>query len=159
MVKTEYDWITLDQFADLSHFKTEGTLLYPETEADAQRAYESFRAHPDPRFTVYRRADVPSTLHFNENPREGDPVIVPNGPYNIRVHDSARKPPPGEHGYDATRMPEMKAIFVANGPDIRPGTRLASFQNVDVYDFIASLLQLKPAANDGELKPLRPALK
>jgi len=56
-------------------------------------------------------------------------------------------------------MPEMKAIFVANGPDIRPGTQLPSFQNVDVYDFIAKLLQLKPAKNDGELKLLRPALK
>jgi predicted AlkP superfamily pyrophosphatase or phosphodiesterase len=159
MIKTEGDWITLDQYADLSHFKSESTLLYPETEADAQTAYESFRAHPDPRFTAYRRSDVPAYLHFNENPREGDPVIVPNGPYNFRIHDSARKPPTGEHGYDVTRMPEMKAIFVANGADIRPGTKLASFQNVDVYDFIAKLLGLKPAANDGELKPLRPALK
>ena len=159
MVKVEGDWITLDQYADLSHFKTDGALLYAETEADAKKAYESFRAHPDPRFTAYRRADVPPILHFNENPREGDPVIVPNGPFIFRAHDNSRKPPAGEHGYDVTRMPEMKALFVANGPDIRPGTKLSSFQNVDVYDFIAKLLQLKPAPNDGDLKPLRPALK
>lgn len=159
MVKTKGDWITLDQFADLSHFKTEGALLYPESEHDAERAYESFHAHPDPRFTVYRRADVPAYLHYNENPREGDPVIVPNGPYVFRAHETSRKPPVGEHGYDATRMPEMKALFVANGPDIRPGTKLPSFQNVDLYDFIAELLGLKPAPNDGELKPLLPALK
>jgi predicted AlkP superfamily pyrophosphatase or phosphodiesterase len=159
MVKTDGNWITLDQYADLSHFKTDGTLLYAETEADAQRAYESFRAHPDTRFTAYRRADVPASLHFNTNPREGDPVIVPNGPYVFRVHEGSRSPPAGEHGYDVTRMPEMKAIFIANGPDIRPGTRLPSFPNVDVYDFIAKLLRLKPAPNDGELKPLRPALK
>ncbi|WP_353069687.1 ectonucleotide pyrophosphatase/phosphodiesterase [Tunturibacter empetritectus] len=159
MTKVEGDWITLDQYADLSHFKTDGALLYADTEADAQKAYESFRAHTDPRFTAYRRADVPAYLHFNENPREGDPVIVPNGPYVFRAHESSRKPPAGDHGYDATRMPEMKALFVANGPDIRPGTKLPSFQNVDVYDFIAKLLRLKPAPNDGELKPLRPALK
>jgi len=159
MVKVEGDWVTLDQYADLSHFKTDGAFLYAETEADAQKAYESFRAQPDPRFTVYRRADVPAYLHFNENPREGDPVIVPNGPYIFRAHENSRKPPLGDHGYDVTRMPEMKAIFVANGPDIRPGTQLPSFQNVDVYDFIAKLLQLKPAKNDGELKLLRPALK
>ncbi|WP_254063905.1 ectonucleotide pyrophosphatase/phosphodiesterase [Granulicella sp. S190] len=159
MVTTQGDWITLDQYADLSHFKTDGTLLYADSEADAQKAYESFRAHPDPRFTVYRRADVPAYLHFNENPREGDPVLIPNGPYIFRIHPGTRKPPTGDHGYDVTRMPEMKAMFVVNGPDIRPGTKLASFQNVDVYDFIAKLLGLKPAPNDGELKPLRPALK
>lgn len=158
MVKVQGDWITLDKYADLSHFRTDGNLLYPETEADAQKAYKSFRAHPDPRFTAYRRSDVPPYLHFSESPREGDPVIVPNGPYLIRAHENTRKPPIGEHGYDVTRMPEMKALFVANGPDIRPGTKLASFPNVDVYDFISKILGLKPAPNDGELKPLRPAL-
>jgi predicted AlkP superfamily pyrophosphatase or phosphodiesterase len=159
MVTTQGDWIVLDRFADLSHFKTEGFLLYADSEAAAQRAYEEFRAHPDPRFTVYRRADVPAYLHYNTNPREGDPVIVPNGPFLIRVHDDATRRPPGDHGYDVTRMPEMKALFVANGPDIRPGTRLPTFPNVDVYAFIAHLLGLKPVPNDGSLVPLLPALK
>lgn len=159
MVTVEGDWVTLDKFADLTHFKTDGMLLYADTEADAQQAYESFRAHPDPRFTVYRRADVPAYLHFNINPREGDPVIVPNGPYAFRAHESQRKVPAGDHGYDVTRMPEMKAIFIANGPDIKAGTRLTSFPNVDLYDFIAKLLGLKPAPNDGTLQPLHAALK
>ncbi|QHN05405.1 alkaline phosphatase family protein [Granulicella sp. WH15] len=159
MVKIEGDWIVLDHFADLSHFKTEGSLLYAQSEADAQQAYESFRAHPDPRFTAYRRADVPEHLHFNSNPREGDPVIVPNGPYVFTAHAPTRAVPTGDHGYDVTRMPEMKALFIANGPDIRPGTQLPSFPNIDVYDFIAKLLGLKPAPNDGTLTPLRPALK
>lgn len=159
MVKTEGEWIVLDQYADLSHFKTDGALLYPASEADAEQAYESFRAHPDPRFTAYRRNNVPEHLHFNSNPREGDPVIVPNGPYAITAHPQKRKPSPGDHGYDVTRMPEMKALFVANGPDIKPGTQLPSFPNVDVYDFVAKLLRLKPGKTDGELKPLKPALK
>jgi alkaline phosphatase D len=159
MVKTEGDWIVLDQYADLSHFKIDGALLYPATEADAEQAYESIRAHPDPRFTAYRRKDVPAYLHFDSNPREGDPVIVPNGPYAIAAHQPKRKPSVGEHGYDVTRMPEMKALFVANGPDIKPNTQLPSFPNVDVYDFVAKLLGLKTGKTDGELKPLKPALK
>ena len=159
MVKSQGGWIVLDQFADLTHFKTDGMYLYPDSEADAEKAYDEFRAHPDPRFTVYRRKDVPAYLHFNENVREGDPVVVPNGPYVFRAHANADKVHAGEHGYDVTRMPEMKALFVANGPDIQPGTKLASFPNVDVYDFIAKLLGLKPAQNDGTLAPLKTALK
>ena len=159
MTKVQGGWIILDQFANLDHFKTDGTLLYAQTEADAAKAYDEFRSHPDPRFTVYRRADVPAYLHFNENGREGDPVIVPNGPYVFRAHATTSKVPVGDHGYDVTRMPEMKALFVANGPDIRPGARLPSFQNVDVYDLIAKLLGLKPPSNDGALGPLKSALK
>ena len=45
----------------------------------------TFKAHPDPRFRVYRRADIPKDLHLDSNPREGDPVIVPNGPFTLRA--------------------------------------------------------------------------
>jgi alkaline phosphatase D len=159
MVATQGDWVVLDRYADLGHFKTDGPLLYPDTEADAARAYAEFKKHPDPRFTVYRRADVPAYLHYNENPREGDPVIVPNGPYPITAHQPQRHPSAGDHGFDAIRMPEMRALFVANGPDIQPGTTLKTFPNLDVYDFIAKLLGLTPAPNDGTLAPLLPALK
>ena len=39
---------------------------------------------------AYRRKDVPAGLHYNQNPREGDPVIIATGPYAIRAHE----PPP-----------------------------------------------------------------
>ena len=53
----------------------------------------------------------------------------------------------------------MKATFIANGPDIRKGVALPVFPNVDVYSLVAKLLDLKPAANDGELGPLKKALR
>ncbi|HEX4154867.1 MAG TPA: ectonucleotide pyrophosphatase/phosphodiesterase [Acidobacteriaceae bacterium] len=159
MIKLDPTPVVLDQFADLSHFRTEGKLLYAETEADAERAYEQFRAHPDPRFTAYRRADVPKSLHYDTRAREGDPVIVPNGPYSIYAHPPKHKPEVGSHGFDPHRMPQMKAIFYAEGPDIRAGVKLASFDNVDVYSFIARLLGLEAPPNDGTIGPLLPALK
>lgn len=160
MVHVQGESIVLDKYADLSKFRTVGSLLYAPDEAAAQRAYEQFRAHPDPRFTTYRRKDTPPALHFDSNPREGDPVIVANGPYDIRAHAHTEgKDNPGEHGFNPAIVPEMKALFVAAGPDVRAGTMLKSFPNVDVYDFICAMLKLKPAPNDGELTPLRTALK
>ena len=76
------------------------------------------------KFSVYRRAQVPAYLHFDSNPREGDPVIVPDGPYFITATGELNGPdhaPKGAHGFDVTRMPEMKALFVAAGPDIQHG--------------------------------------
>jgi alkaline phosphatase D len=163
MVTLQGGPVTLSDFADLSDFHTEGALLYPKPEADVQETYEEFLAHPDPRFKVYRRADMPAYLHFDANPREGDPVVVPNGPFTLRAHASSEgegtNKHRGGHGFNPRTMPEMKAIFFAAGPDIRPGVQLKPFENVNIYPFIAEILGLEPPAVDGTLEVLRPALK
>ena len=159
MVKAQGDPVVLDKYADLSHFKTEGSLLYADNETDAARAYAEFHAHPDARFSVYRRLEVPRSLAYDTTPREGDPVIVPNGPYAIYAHAPTRKPNIGSHGFDAHAMPEMKAIFYAEGPDVAVGVKLKSFDNINVYPFITHLLGLETPAIDGSIVPLERALK
>jgi predicted AlkP superfamily pyrophosphatase or phosphodiesterase len=163
MVTLQGSPILLSDFADLNDFRTEGSLLYPKSDANVEETYEEFLAHPDPRFKVYRRADVPAYLHFNTNPREGDPVIVPIGPFTLRARPSASEGDPakhrGGHGFNPRTMPEMKAIFFANGPDVRPGIQLKPFENVNIYPFIAEILGLEAPDVDGTLDVLRPVLK
>jgi alkaline phosphatase D len=160
MVKMQAGQVTLSDFADLSNFHTEGALLYANPDADVQETYEEFLTHPDPRFKVYRRADVPAYLHFDANPREGDPVIVPNGPFAIRATGAeGENKHRGGHGFNPRTMPEMKAIFFAAGPDIRSGVQLKPFQNVNIYPFVAEILGLTPPDVDGSLDVLLPALK
>jgi alkaline phosphatase D len=157
-------WISLDKWADLAQFETSGPLLYAKSEADAAKAEQALQNASD-KFKAYRRADVPVYLHYNANPREGDPVIVPTGPYPITAHDpnsaggAARMPPVGGHGYDPRQMPSMKAIFYAAGPDIRSGVTIPSFENVDVFPLIARILGLSAGPTDGELRPLEVILK
>jgi alkaline phosphatase D len=161
MISNENDPVALSGFADLAKFRTEGSFLYAPSEADAEKAYEEFIAHPDPRFTAYRRAGTPPGLHFDANPREGDPVIVPSRPVTIHVTDASEGDAKlrGLHGFNPATMPEMKAIFFASGPDIRAGVKLQPFENVNIYPFIAEILDLKAPPVDGTLDVLRPALK
>jgi len=142
-----------------------GSSLYAKSEDDAQKAYEALRGKSD-KFSVYRRAQVPAYLHFDSNPREGDPVVIPTGPYFISVaaDHGAERTPVGMHGYDATHMPEMKALFVAAGPDIRSGVALEPFENVDVYPLIAKILgldiaHLKTGPIDGNIRVVEGMLK
>lgn len=162
MAREEGPWINLDQYADLSNFTTVGSLLYGKTEADVERAYQKLKA-ADSAFVVYRRAKMPSWLHYNGNPRAGDPIVVAKGPYAIRAHgppagEADHAPNAGVHGYDPREVPEMKAIFFAAGPDIRPGTVLKPFENVNVYPFIAKILDLPAPPTDGNLNILSSAL-
>lgn len=155
-------WVPLDRWADLSQFETVGAMLYPKSDADAQKAYQSLSGVSNT-FKIYRRADMPEYLHYNSNPREGDPIVVPTGPYSIVAHDpnaagGSRTPIRGGHGYDPRQMPSMKAIFFAAGPDIRSGVTLPSFENVDVYPLIARILGLRIGAIDGQLAPVEGVL-
>ncbi len=163
MIKTEGDWINLDKYADLSKFVTDGPLLYAPNEADAQKAYEQLKI-ADANFKVYRRADVPKDLHYNSNEREGDPVVVPTAPVSIRAAaPEAGKPDhapnAGSHGYDPSQFKQMRAIFYAEGPDIRSGVSLKPFENINVYPFVAEILGLDHAPVDGSASVLAPALK
>jgi predicted AlkP superfamily pyrophosphatase or phosphodiesterase len=163
MQRVSDGWITLDKFADLTNFETAGGQLYPKSEEDAAKAYQKLKA-ASAEFFVYRRKNVPASLHFDSNPRAGDPVIVANGPYAIRIHGpSAGKedklPTPGAHGYDPGKMISMRAIFLAEGPDIKPGVTLQPFENVNVYPFVAHILGLEFGKTDGSLNVLSGALK
>jgi predicted AlkP superfamily pyrophosphatase or phosphodiesterase len=162
MVKTNPEWITLDNFVPLKGFEAVGMSLYAPSEAAAQQAYEKLKG-ADTRFDVYRRKDVPAELHFNENAREGDPVVVVKGPYAIRAtsrsYGGDHPPSIGNHGFDPHTMPEMKAIFFAEGPDIKAGVQLQTFENVNVYPLIVKILGLNSGPVDGKLNVLSPALK
>jgi len=163
MVKVEGPWVTLDQFADLAGFETAGSLLYGKTEEDRARVYNQLKKASS-QFQVFRRRDVPAALNYNENPREGDPVVLATGPYMIRSHAPAAGKPdlppiPGMHGFDPRKMPEMKASFFAAGPDIIPGRTLAPFENVNLYPWLAHLLGLAPPKSDGSLNVLAGTLR
>ena len=163
MIKSQGGWIDLDQFADLTGFSTVGSLLYAKTEADRARVYDQLK-HATSQFVVYRLKNVPPGLNFNQNPREGDPVVVATGPFAIRAHappagQADRPPTIGMHGFDPRIMPEMKTSFFAAGPDLVPGKTVAPFENVNLYPWLAHLLGLHPPKSDGSLNILSGTLR
>jgi alkaline phosphatase D len=163
MIKSQGDWINLDQFADLTGFDSAGSLLYGKTEADRARVYDQLK-HVSSQFVAYRLKNVPANLNFNQNPREGDPVIVATGPYAIRAHapaagDTDHPPTIGMHGFDPHIIPEMKASFFAAGPDLVPGKTVAPFENVNLYPWLAHMLGLHAPKSDGSLNILSATLR
>ncbi|MFI5250115.1 MAG: ectonucleotide pyrophosphatase/phosphodiesterase [Gemmatimonadales bacterium] len=168
MANVTGDYIYLDAFApDLASHLTRAVDrgLYPKSDSDAARIFAELQ-HASDKFTVYRRAAVPAALHFSANPRAGDPIVVATGPYAIRSLGSAigiTKPEAGSHGWDPVLVPDVKATFIAAGPDIRPGVQLPSFENVDLYPLVARILgldisRLASGPIDGHIEPVQAAL-
>jgi alkaline phosphatase D len=152
MIAGQGGWTNLDSFADLSGFVTVGAQLYAPSENAAERAFNQLKGKSD-KFEVFRRKDAPSTLHYDSNARSGDPIVVATGPYYIRADasDSEQEQTTGIHGFDPHHMPQMLAVFCAQGPDIRAKTTVNSFEAVDIYPLIAAILRLRIGRIDGGL--------
>jgi predicted AlkP superfamily pyrophosphatase or phosphodiesterase len=75
----------------------------------------------------------------------------------MRDHQAGPGHATGAHGY-APEAPEMRAVFVADGPRIADGKRLPPFDNVDLYPLLMRLLGVPAEPNDGDPATLLPAL-
>ena len=158
MANIQGPWVDLDRYADLHDVVTDGPRMYPANEETAARIYAKLK-NVDTRFQVFRRNHLPAELDYGVDPRDGDPIVVANGPYLIRArHDDAGSDQHpemrGTHGFDPARVPQMYASFYAIGPDIAPGLTLKPFPNVDVFPTVLKLLQLPPIPSDGSAIPL-----
>lgn len=110
-----------------------------------------------PRLAVYRRDELPAVYGLAAHPRLPAIIGIADDGWQIvsrRDTDRWREPGSrsgtgGQHGYDV-RLRSMHGLFVAAGPRIRSGVRVAAFENIHVYDFMCALLGVAPAKNDGD---------
>ena len=124
-------------------------------EADVARRVVGRHDH----YTCWNKADLPDAWHYGRNPRVA-PILCQSDTgwrLQLRRHPLPSRAVKGEHGF-APEDPQMRAFFVASGPDFVPGVALPAFDNVDIYPLLAHLLRIPPAPNDGTLDTFTPAL-
>jgi predicted AlkP superfamily pyrophosphatase or phosphodiesterase len=112
-------------------------------------------AHPH--LHMYRKADTPAHWHYRDNPRIPPVTGVADEGWTVikerpkQPQDPARNRPGvgGTHGYDPT-VTAMHALFVAAGPAFRRGVTVPPFENIHIYNALATALHVRPAPNDGD---------
>jgi ectonucleotide pyrophosphatase/phosphodiesterase family member 1/3 len=97
---------------------------------------------------MYLKEDLPSRLHYSENYRIPPIIGLVQEGYKVEMKRSKRKECGGAHGYDNAFF-SMRTIFAAHGPRFQRGGTVPSFENVEIYNVMASILNLKPAPNNG----------
>jgi len=113
-------------------------------------------------FECWRKAQMPARFVYGTHPRIPPVVCLAETGWLIttraRFAERPVKAVGGSHGADPFD-PQMRALFLAHGPGVRPGARLATFDNVSVYPLLMRLLALTPAPNDGRFEDVAPALR
>ena len=154
--------IYLDDYLDLSTVEvvewSPNLGLVPRS-GSADAIYAALK-DKHPALAIYKREDTPAHLGYRHNPRippivglaeEGWTIATRGRAFATRI---AGRSNGGGHGYDPT-LKSMHGLFVAAGPHVREGVRVAAFENVHVYNFLCALLELKPAPNDGDPRVTR----
>ncbi|XP_031489166.1 uncharacterized protein LOC116256814 [Nymphaea colorata] len=97
---------------------------------------------------IFLKENLPSRLHYVDSYRI-PPIIglVAEG-YKVEQKRSNRQECGGAHGYD-NEFFSMRTIFIGHGPQFARGRKVPSFENIEIYNLIASILNLKVAPNNG----------
>lgn len=100
---------------------------------------------------IYLKEQLPPRLHFSESPRIAPIVGLVAEGYTL-AYSRSDKPIVcgGQHGYDNAYL-SMRTIFIARGPQFARGLKIPSFENVELYQVMTSILGLTPAPNNGSL--------
>ena len=116
--------------------------LFVKDKKDIETIYKEIKSTENSTFDVYKTTNVPSKYHFDtkndRHNRIGDIILIAHAPNYF----SNKNAPKGSHGFYVKETPEMKATFMAWGPNIKSGKEIKVFPNTQIYPMIAKLLGL-----------------
>ncbi|WP_430614554.1 ectonucleotide pyrophosphatase/phosphodiesterase [Flavobacterium sp. JP2137] len=134
--------------------------VFVKDQTKIKQVYQEILAAKAPQYQVYLKSAVPEKYHFGAKDdyfgRIGDIVLIADSPYYF----SNQKASPGAHGYDPYQYPDMKATFLAWGPQIKENTFVKEFENIHIYPVMTKLLDLTNTNKiDGDDRMVKEILK
>lgn len=120
--------------------------------------YQALRGR-HPSLAVYRKAEMPERLRYRTNPRIPPIVAIADEGWTISLRREHRPVADrGNHGFDPSAT-SMGGVLIVAGPAFGPARRLPPVSSVHLYALMCEVLDLAPAANDGQLDSVRALLR
>ena len=125
-----------------------GAITGIEPAAGREAEVEAEFLAPHDHWECWRKGELPERLAFGTHRRT--PSIFCLAETGWEVLAPGWEPRAGgDHGFD-NQAPEMRALFILNGPRVEAGARLPLFDNVDVQPLLAELLGIEVPKGDGD---------
>ena len=124
-----------------------------------EAALDSALIRPHDHLTCWRKAQIPARLRYGTNIRVPAYLCLADVGWLTLKTMPAKPTTGGNHGYD-NAAPDMRALFIADGPVFAHGRTLPAFDNVDIAPLLRDLLGL-PAGRglDGTDAPFKGTLR
>ena len=119
--------------------------------------YQQLRTSLPSSATVYRKTELPDRWHYKQSKRVAPLLIIPEPGWRLMQQSQYQRwqaktnqhSVTGSHGYDNI-APQMQAIFIGHGPAFAGGKTIPPFANIELYNLMCAILDITPAANDGD---------
>ncbi|XP_022154734.1 ectonucleotide pyrophosphatase/phosphodiesterase family member 1-like [Momordica charantia] len=111
-------------------------------------ALQSGKVENGKKLKLYVKEELPSRLHYSASDRIPPVIGLLEEGFKVEMKRSNKKECGGAHGYDNAIF-SMRTIFVGHGPQFAKGRKVPSFENVQIYNLVTSILNIKPAPNNG----------
>ncbi|KAK6941388.1 Type I phosphodiesterase/nucleotide pyrophosphatase/phosphate transferase [Dillenia turbinata] len=97
---------------------------------------------------VYLKENLPTRLHYAASDRIPPVIGLIEEAFKVEQTRSKRKECGGAHGYENAVF-SMRTIFIGHGPQFARGKKVPSFENVQIYNLVTSILNIQGAPNNG----------
>lgn len=114
---------------------------------------------PDQPMRPYLKENLPKRMHFANNVRiERGHLYMKSGWQAALNRKEIKYCTGGFHGSDNI-FANMQAIFIGFGPGFKKNTIVPPFENIEIYNLMCDLLDIRPAPNNGTHGSLNHLLK
>lgn len=155
--------VVLDEMIDVSALEIisySPAIMANVKNGKLNEVYNALKAAED-NFRVYKKDEIPERYHIKNHHRVPELLLVADLGYTINnreyFDERPNYPSGGTHGFDPIER-DMHSIFVANGPDLKSGQKMKTFQSIHLYELMAHLLNIPPAPNDGSIDSVKSML-
>ena len=107
---------------------------------------------------AWKKGELPAKWNFGTHPRIPEIVVVADSSWSIGTRAGGSSIRGGAHGYDNYNS-DLFAIFYAAGPAFKRNYKFKELNNVDIYNLICKILDIRPAPNDGNPKNIKRILR
>ena len=153
--------IALDTIADKADYSVVEAGAYASLNAVPGReaALEARLLRRHDHLQCWRKSEIPARFHYGRNPRVPAYLCLAEVGWRIEASAPTKVSTGGSHGYD-NAAPEMRALFLANGPAFARGKTIPSFDNVAIEPLLRDLIGLPKAAGlDGTDAPFQKVMQ
>ncbi|XP_019192436.1 PREDICTED: ectonucleotide pyrophosphatase/phosphodiesterase family member 3-like [Ipomoea nil] len=97
---------------------------------------------------VSLKEELPSRLHYSDSDRIPPIIGLVDEAFKVEQTNTKTAECGGAHGYDNAFF-SMRTIFIAHGPQFARGRKIPSFENVQIYNLVTTILNIDGAENNG----------
>ncbi|KAF9613989.1 hypothetical protein IFM89_014789 [Coptis chinensis] len=97
---------------------------------------------------MFLKEDFPARLHYSANYRISPIIGLLDEGFMVEQRNLSQRTCAGAHGYDNAYF-SMRTIFIGHGPKFAKGRKVPSFENVQIYNMVTSILNIQGASNNG----------